>query len=406
MLTRFPRALTIAALASISGPAFASCDAQHAFKFDWDSQPTGSISTASGYDYTVTNAAGASTTMHLAFGGDTANITTVNFGGTLGAVATPYIGVVNVGGLASTSEKTLTIGTIFDAFQTNVDSNTDVAVVTFSFGMPVRDIQFTILDVDYAANQFRDWVKITGTGPGGTFVPGIVTPFGNNNSTNPGQTAPGISIVGPYTATSPNFGNSEIVGNGASAATENYGNITASFAQPVTSVQIRYANGPAAYMTGTPGQQAISFHDISFCPMPSLSLSKTAAPYVTAAGDPKRFETPGSDVIYTLTVANTGGSPVDASTIVLDDVLPGQLLFYNGDIDDGGPLTDNYEFAAGSSGVTLASGNLSYSNNGGSSYAYAPAVGYDSSVNALRFHPQGSMAANSSFTVRFRAQIK
>lgn len=383
------RTVWVAVLVSVSSPALASCDAQNAFKFDWDSQATGSLSTSSGYDYTVTNAAGASTTVHLAFGGDTANITTVNFGG-----------------LASTSEKTLTIGTIFDAFQTSIDSNTDVAVVTFSFGVAVRDIQFTILDIDYTASQFRDWVKISGTGPGGNFVPGIVTPFGNNNSASPGQTAPGVAIVGPYTASSPTFGSSEIVGNGASAATENYGNITATFEQPVTSVQIRYANGPAAYMSGTAGQQAISFHDISFCPLPNLSLSKASTPYVTASGDPKRFNAPGSDVIYTLTVANTGGSPVDAGTIVLDDVLPGQMLFYNGDIDDGGPLTGNYEFAAGSSGVTLASGNLSYSNNGGSSYGYAPAAGYDSAVNALRFHPQGAMAPNSSFTVRFRAQIK
>ena len=406
MLTALRRALPAVGLAWSCGPALAACDAQNAFSFDWDSQPTGSLATASAYDYNVTNAAGASMAVHLAFGGDTANITTVNFGGSLGAVATPYIGATNVGGLASASEKTLMIGTVFDAFQTTIDSNTDVAVVTISFGAAVRDVRFTILDIDYTASQFRDWVKITGTGPAGNFVPGIVTPFGNNNGASPGQTAPGVAVVGPYTASTPTFGSSEIVGNGSAAATESYGNVTASFAQPVTSVQIRYANGPAAYMSGTPGQQAISIHDISFCPLPNLSLSKSAAPYVTAGSDSKRFNAPGSDVIYTLTVANTGGSAVDASTIVLDDVLPGQLLFYNGDIDDGGPLTGNYEFAAGSSGVTLSSADLAYSNNGGSSYGYTPVSGYDSAVNALRFHPQGAMAPNSSFVVRFRAQIR
>lgn len=386
--------------------AYASCDAQNSFILDWDSQPTGSLSKSTPINYTVTNLAGASTLVTLSFGGDTANITTVDFGGTVGAVATPYVGTVNVGGLASSSEKTLSIGAIFDTFQSNIDSNVDVAVVNFTFGVPVRDVQFTVLDIDYTASQFRDWIKITGTGPGGTFVPAISSPFGNNNSSNPGQTSPGVALIGPYTASVPNFGSSEIVGNGTSSSVQNYGNITASFAQPVTSIQLRYANGPAAYMSGTPGQQAIGIHDISFCPMPNLSLTKTSAPYISTAGDPASFNAPGSDVLYSLTVSNTGGSPVDASTIILDDSLPGQVSFYNGDIDGAGPLTTNYEFVAGSSGLTLANGNLAFSNNGGSSYGYTPISGYDTAVNAIRLRPQGTMAANSSFTIRFRAQIK
>lgn len=400
------RAVCIGLYATASSSAFAACDAQNGFTLDWDREATGSISKGTPIVYTVTNLVGASTTLTLSFAGDTANIATVDFGGTLGLVATPYIGVINVGGLASSSEKTLSIGTIFDTFQSNIDSNIDVAVVNLAFGVATRDIQFTVLDIDYNASQFRDWIKITGTGPGGTFVPTITSPFGNDNGTNPGQTSPGTAIIGPYTATVPNFGNSEIVGNGSSNSNQNYGNITVRFAQPVTSIQLRYANGPAAYMSGTPGQQAISIHDISFCPMPSLALSKIATPYVTAAGDPARFDAPGSDVVYSLTLSNTGGSPVDASTIVLDDVLPGQVSFFNGDIDGGGPLTANYEFVAGSSGLTLGTGNLAFSNNGGSSFGYSPASGYDTAVNALRLRPQGTMAANSSFTVRFRAQIK
>lgn len=394
------------ALALLPASAQASCDAQNSFKLDWDNQATGSISTNTPIVYPLTNTAGASTSVTLSFAGDTANIATVNFGGAIGTIATPYIGVINVGGLASSSEKTLTIGAIFDTLQSNIDSNTDVAAVNLAFGVAVRDIQFTVLDIDYAEAQFRDWIKITGSGPGGAFVPTIASPFGNNNGASPGQTAPGVALIGPYTATAPNFGNSEIVGNGSSDSSQNYGNITVSFAQPVTSVQLRYANGPAAYGSGTPGQQAIGIHDISFCPMPVLALAKTSAPLVTTATDPARFNAPGSDVLYALTVSNTGGSAVDASTIVLDDVLPGQVSFYNGDIDGAGPLTANYEFDAGSSGLTLGTSNLSYSNNGGSSYIYSPVSGYDTAVNALRLRPQGTMAPNSTFTIRFRAQIK
>lgn len=395
----------IVALA-ISNQAIAACDAQNSFKLDWDTKSTGAVSKTVPVNYAVTNAAGASTTVTLSFAGDTANFTTINFGGTTGTVSTPYIGIANFGGLASSTEKTLSVGTRFDTFQSNISSNIDVLVTNFAFSTPVRDIQFTVLDIDYAASAFRDWLKITGAGPGGTFIPTISSPYGRNNVSNPGQTLPGVVVIGPYTSSAPNAANSEVVGNGNSNSNQNYGNISVSFAQPVTSVQLRYANGPAAYISGTPNKQAISIHDISFCPMPNLALAKSATPLVSAAGDPARFNAPGSDVLYTLTVSNTGGSPVDPNTIVLDDALPTKVLFFNGDIDGAGPLTTNFEFVAGSSGLTLGTGNLAYSNNGGSSFSYSPVSGYDTAVNAVRLRPQGMMAANSSFTVRFRAQIK
>ena len=82
------------------------------------------------------------------------------------------------------------------------------------------------------------------------------------------------------------------------------------------------------------------------------------------------------------------------------------MSFYNGDIDDAGPLATNFEFVAGSSGLTFAAADLAYSNNGGASYAYAPAAGYDAAVNAIRLSPQGTMAANSSFSVKFRTRIR
>jgi hypothetical protein len=93
-------------------------------------------------------------------------------------------------------------------------------------------------------------------------------------------------------------------------------------------------------------------------------------------------------------------------TIMLTDPLPAATSFYNGDIDDAGPLATNFEFVPGTSGLTFAAANLAYSNNGGSSYAYSPAAGYDAAVNAIRLSAQGTMAANSSFSIRFRTRIK
>lgn len=387
-------------------PALASCDGTNAYKLDWDTQTTGTISSSVPQVYTVTNGAGSSTSVTLSFAGETSAFVGFNFGSAAGFVNTPYIGVTNTGGLASSTEKTLGLAVGFGTLQSNIDSNVDVLVVNFTFGVAVRDVQFTILDIGSGLLSYTDWIKINGTGPSGALVPTITSPFGNNNSTNPGQTAPGVAVIGPSTAVSPNTGNKEVYGNGSSTNTQNYGNVTASFAQPVTSVQVRFGNGPYSSLLGLLAQQAISIHDVSFCPMPALALAKTSSPFVTTAGDPARFNSPGSDVLYALTVSNTGGSPVDANSIVLDDLLPGQASFFNGDIDGAGPLTTNYEFVAGSSGLTLATGNLTYSNNGGSSYVYAPASGYDAAVNAIRLKPQGTMAANSSFTIKFRAQVK
>jgi uncharacterized repeat protein (TIGR01451 family) len=386
--------------------ALASCDATNAFKLDWDSQTTGTISSSVPQVYTVTNGAGASTSVTLSFGGETSALVGFNFGSAAGFVNTPYIGVTNTGGLASTTEKTLGLAVGFGTLQSSIDSDVDVLAVNFAFGVAVRDVQFTILDIDSSLLNYTDWIKINGTGPSGALVPAITSPFGNNNTTNPGQTAPGVAVIGPSTAVSPNTGNKEVYGNGSASNTQNYGNVTASFAQPVTTVQVRFGNGPYSSLLGLLAQQSFSIHDVSFCPMPALALAKTASPFVTTAGDPQRFNAPGSDVLYTLTVSNTGGSPVDANSIILDDVLPGQVSFYNGDIDDTGPLTTNYEFVAGASGLTFSSGNLTYSNNGGSTYVYSPAAGYDLAVNSIRLMPQGTMAANSSFTIRFRAQVK
>jgi len=387
-------------------PAMASCDATNAFTLDWDSQATGTISSSVPQVYTITNGAGASTSVTLSFGGETSALVGFNFGSAAGFVNTPYIGVTNTGGLASSTEKTLGLAVGFGTLQSSIDSDVDVLAVNFAFGVAVRDVQFTILDIDSSLLNSTDWIKINGTGPSGSLVPAITSPFGNNNTTNPGQTAPGVAVIGPSTAVSPNTGNREVYGNGSATNTQSYGNVTASFAQPVTSIQVRFGNGPYSSVLGLLAQQSFSIHDVSFCPMPALALAKTTSPFVTAAGDPQRFNAPGSDVLYSLTVSNTGGSPIDANSVILEDALPGQVSFYNGDIDDTGPLTTNYEFVPGSSGLTFAPADLAYSNNGGTTYTYSPAAGYDAAINAIRLAPQGTMAANSSFTIKFRAQIK
>ena len=168
---------------------------------------------------------------------------------------------------------------------------------------------------------------------------------------------------------------------------------------------MRYGNYPYQSGESTTGQQAMGISRLSFCPMPAVTVAKTSAPYITTAGSPDRFNAPGSDVAYTLTVTNSGGSPVDASSLVLTDVLPANLTFYNGDYNASSPGMGPFELTAGTSGVTLPAAGRAYSNNNGSTYAYTPAAGYDAAVDAVRLTPTGTMAANSSFTIRFRARV-
>lgn len=388
------------ALATVScGTAYGqtSCDANNRFTLNWDALAPQNTALGTGpRTFNVTNALGATVAVTMSFAADTTRYVNSGFG------QTPNISVQNVGGI-SAGEYTLLLATIFPAYATDISTSTNVAAVRFAFNIPVREVTFKLLDVDYAASgQFRDWIRISGTN-GPTYVPSIVTPYGRNNSTNPGVTAPGVAFVGPGTTAGATIISGDAIGTATATATQDYGNLNVQFAQPITQTEIRYANGPASSITGIPGQQSISVHDITFCPMPVLAIAKSVAPVSVLSTDPNRFNIPGADVDYTITVTNSGGSTVDLSTTLIGDALPAQVTFFNGDIDTVTAGTQNFVFAAGASGLTLAAANITYLNAGNG--AITPAAGYDPLVRTVRWLPQGTMAANSSFTIRFRTRI-
>ncbi|MBV8934488.1 MAG: DUF11 domain-containing protein, partial [Alphaproteobacteria bacterium] len=207
-------------------------------------------------------------------------------------------------------------------------------------------------------------------------------------------------VIGPN-ATYPALTAGQALGIANNPNTDsNLGDVTATFPQPVTTITLTYGNYPLMNGETQTGQQAFGISTISFCPMPNVSMTKTSAPL--AGSGPASYRAPGSDMIYTITVTNNGGSPVDASTVVLTDTLPGQVSFFNGAFPPG---ANPFLLTTGSSGVTLAAANVTYSNNG-TTYTYTPAVGYDPNVKGIKFAPQGMMAANSSFTIQYRVQIK
>jgi uncharacterized repeat protein (TIGR01451 family) len=231
----------------------------------------------------------------------------------------------------------------------------------------------------------------------------LTTPFGGmtNGAGNPHTNASSSLRLGPE-VTAPAVGIQEAVGIGESGNNATTGNVTLTFAQPVTQVELRYGNFPFSGTdnTGT-GQQAYGISTMSFCPLPDISVTKSSAPLATTGID--RFNIPGAQVVYTLTVTNSGGSTVDSNSSAVIDVLPSEMSFVNGSYGGAGmPVL----FTANGSGLTLAAANISYSNNGGATFTYTPAAGADPNVNAIRITPQGAMAANSSYTVAFLAQVE
>ena len=374
-----------------------SCDANNRFTLNWDTQTPKDTALGTGArPFTVTNAAGATVTVTMTFAGDTTHYINSGFG------QTPNLSVQNVGGITA-GEYTLFLATTFAGYATDVGSNTNVAAVRFGFSVPVREVTFKVLDIDYTANQFRDWVRVSGTN-GATYVPSIATPYGRNNTSNPGLTAPGVAYVGPGTTAGATFVSGDAVGTGAATSAQDYGNLNISFAQPITQAEVRYGNGPASTMGGAAGQQSISIHDFSFCPLPAIAMAKTSAAFsdpINGTTNPKMI--PGGDVNYTITVTNSGGSTVDLGSTLIGDTLPAGVTFFNGDIDTATAGTQNFIFNAGTSGLTLAAGNITYLDAGGTSIT--PAAGYDPLVRSVRWAPQGTMAANSSFSVVFRSRV-
>jgi len=384
------RLILFVALLAGATAARADCDAANRYVFSFANQGAATLSYGTTYSYTARNGNGATQTVTMALTQNGLSSTVA------GGVTLPAIGTLVTG---SSLAQTLTIGGIFSGRTTSLTGTTRIVTLTYSFAEPVRDVAFTLYDVDFASNQFRDWVQVTGSA--GT--PEMASPPGNGNGATAPRTAIGSTVVFGTASTPVSVTATQAAGTTAAGNNSDEGTINVSFAAPVTSVTLRYGNYP--YVTGenTTGQQAIGISGVSYCPLPRISVTKTSTPYLTTGIN--RFAIPGADVIYTFSVANTGGSPVDASTVVLTDVLPANVTFYGGDIDDGGPATGPFEFNAGTSGLTLPASGIAYSNNGGTSYAYQATTSYDANVRAIRLTPSGSFAANSSFTVRFRARV-
>ncbi len=182
-------------------------------------------------------------------------------------------------------------------------NRSQVAVTTISLGAIVDGARFTIFDVDYAANDFADFVRVTGTRGGVPVIPVLTNGVSN------------------YV-----IGNTAYGDAGSDPASAN-GNIIVSFNQPIDTIIIDYGNHALA--PANPDGQAIQMAGgITICkPVADLVVSKTSEVLSDPMGgvSPDAFPVPGARMRYCISIRNDGSAT--ASTVAAVDFLPANLTF-------------------------------------------------------------------------------
>ncbi len=139
---------------------------------------------------------------------------------------------------------------------------------------------------------------------------------------------------------------------------------------------------------------------------PVLFITKevsTVADPVNIATNPKAI--PGSDVLYTVTIANQGPGTVDNNTFEITDAVPNFGCMIVQDIGGAGSGPVEFQDGSPSSGLSYSftslgstTDDLEFSSDGGLTYNYTPTVGAsgcDPLVTHVRVNPTGTFAADT-----------
>jgi uncharacterized repeat protein (TIGR01451 family) len=164
-----------------------------------------------------------------------------------------------------------------------------------------------------------------------------------------------------------------------------------------------------------------SAYDSDTIVYPNLVNTKTVAVLddpINGTTNPKNI--PGAEVLYTISVANTGLGRVDTNSVFLVDSVPANTSLFVGNLggSPSGPIT----FADSGSTLTFtytslgsSSDDVQFSNDGGNTWGYTPvpdASGYDAAITHVRLNPKGRMAgwsgsgAYPSFTTAFKVKVR
>lgn len=157
-------------------------------------------------------------------------------------------------------------------------------------------------------------------------------------------------------------------------------------------------------------------------PLPSITIAKSVVAYSDPANgtsSPKAI--PGSEMLYTITMTNSGNGAVDNNTTVVTDPIPANTALYVSDINGVDPGPVQFTDGTPASGLTYTftalgdmGDDVDFSSNNGTTWAYVPtpgADGCDPLVTNLRINPKGTFAGNAtppspSLSLNFRVCVK
>ena len=171
------RSLAIGLSCLLAGqPAWAVCSAANQYNFNFSSQAAATLAYGSNYNYNATSTALGTQAFNVAFAQFNLSSTTV------GGEVRPNLSASHNGGGTVIA---LVVGGVLPSRTATITANTRVMVTTFTFATAVRDVSILMHDVDFGADQFRDWIHIIGRNGASTYTPALSTPFGQANVTGP-----------------------------------------------------------------------------------------------------------------------------------------------------------------------------------------------------------------------------
>lgn len=258
------------------------CPIANQIVFDWDSNAWAAGSLNNSYSLTGIG------TINWAVSSPGVFVNDAGFGG-----QSPSLANANNGGFAGTQ---LSLHQFLDFAN---QSQTATTVLTLPTAVP--GLQFTVFDIDFAANDFADKLTVVGSLNGTTVLPTLTNGVANY-------------VVGNVA-----------IGDAGSGGTSGDGNVVVTFLAPVDTITIIYGNHTTA--PAVPDGQAIAIHDINFCaPQTTLSVTKISSVIsdpVNGTTDPKSI--PGATIQYCILISNAGSAT--ATSISATDTIPANLTY-------------------------------------------------------------------------------
>lgn len=232
------------------------------------------------------------------------NIGTINFTITTDGIfqnSTPDDTTDNVGGFGATEQS------LYQFLE--YTTQTQVATTVLTLPTAVPGLQFTVFDIDFAANDFADKLTVTGTFNGAPVIPVLTNGVANY-------------VVGNVA-----------IGDAGSDGTSADGNVVVTFLTPVDTVTIVYGNHTTA--PSDPDGQAASIYDFNFCnPVTTLGVTKISSVIsdpINDVTDP--YSIPGAVIEYCVLIANPGSAT--ATSVSATDAIPATMTYTAGTMNSG-----------------------------------------------------------------------